>query len=421
MSIHEQFSPLISFRQAAYECLDQAHDALFELCDAVMLTPSANSFAELSLCPAFRRRWPRVYEALENGRMDGPGLLRLYVSLMPSVDRPLLVGDHTPWPRLSARTLRDRTYVHQATKIRGNKPITIGYDYSTLAWIPPDEGGWALPLLHERIGSRETPIEQGARQLRCACAQMEQRPISVWDFLNATADIDADKLLRVRPNRCLYGPPPPYGGRGRPPVHGDKFELADPATWSEPRPRWAGTDAKLGPVEIQLWKGLHFKKAAPQPVVLIRIERVEAQDTRRDPQVVWLAWVGQPPPPLEIWWRLYLRRWPIEPWYHLAKSRLYWTLPRLKTPEQSQRWSDLMPLLTWPLWVARPLITDTPLPWQKPQGHPTPQRVLQGMGGLLTQIGTPARRPKPHGKSPGWPQGRPRQRAERYPVIKKSA
>jgi hypothetical protein len=204
-------------------------------------------------------------------------------------------------------------------------------------------------------------------------------------------------------------------------VHGDKFKLADSATWSKPMETLTDTDEKLGPVHIQLWKELHFKKAAPHPLILIRIERMEAKDTRRDPQVVWLAWVGESPPPLEKWWRLYLRRWLIEPWYHLAKSRLYWTLPRLKTPEQSQTWSDLMPLLTWQLWVARPLVTDNPLPWQKPQEHPTPQRVLQGMGGLLTQIGTPARPPKPRGKAPGWPQGKPRKPATRYRVVKKAA
>ena len=172
---------------------------------------------------------------------------------------------------------------------------------------------------------------------------------------------------------------------------------------------------------VHRWDDLHFKKAASHPLTLIRIERLEAKDTRRDPQVIWLAWAGPPPPPLEQWWHLYGRRGPIEPWYHLAKSRLYWTLPRLKTPEQNQRWSDLMPLLTWQLWLARPLITDTPLPWQNPQPHPTPQRVLQGMGALLTQIGTPTRRPKPRGKSPGWPKGRPRAPAPRYPVVKKSA
>ena len=51
MSTEEQFSNLIAFRQAAYGCLGRAEDALFELADAVLLTPSATSFAALSLCP----------------------------------------------------------------------------------------------------------------------------------------------------------------------------------------------------------------------------------------------------------------------------------------------------------------------------------------------------------------------------------
>jgi hypothetical protein len=428
MATEQQYTSFIAFRQAAYECLGPARDALFELCDAIMLTPSAQSFAELSLCPAFRRRWPSVYEALQDGRPDRRALLSLYVAQMPPLDRPLLVGDHTPWPRLSASTLRDRTFEHHPTKIRGNKPITVGHGYSTIAWRPPDEGHWVVPLLHERMPSGTTPVAHAAAQLRQVAAQLEERSLSLWDseygcaaFVKATADIPADTLMRVRPNRCLYGPPPPYRGWGRPPVHGAKFKLADPSTWPEPVETLQTTDPKWGAVTIQRWDHLHFKEAAQHRLVLLRLHRLEAKDTRRDPKDVWLAWAGEPPPPLEQWWHLYGRRVAIEPWYHLAKSRLHWTLPRLKTPEQSQCWSDLMPLVSWFLWLARPVVADTPLPWQKPQPQPTPQRVLQGMGGLLTQIGTPTRRPKPRGKSPGWPPGRLRRRATRYRVVKKSA
>ena len=110
----------------------------------------------------------------------------------------------------------------------------------------------------------------------------------------------------------------------------------------------------------------------------------------------------------------------IEHWYRFAKQRLHWTLPKVKTPEQGERWSDLMPMLSWQLWLARDIVADCPLPWQKPQENPTPGRVCQGMGGVLTQIGTPAARPKPRGKSPGWPKGRPRTRAPRHPIVKKS-
>jgi len=47
---------LIAFRQTAYECLGRAHDAMFELGDAILCSPRLNSFAELSCSPLFRRQ-----------------------------------------------------------------------------------------------------------------------------------------------------------------------------------------------------------------------------------------------------------------------------------------------------------------------------------------------------------------------------
>jgi hypothetical protein len=89
------------------------------------------------------------------------------------------------------------------------------------------------------------------------------------------------------------------------------------------------------------------------------------------------------------------------------------------TPEQGQRWSDLMPLITWELWLARPIGVDKPLPWQKKQAEMTPGRVCQGMTDIFTTIGTPAQPPKRRGNAPGWPTGKPRNRRKRYEVIKK--
>lgn len=42
------------------------------------------------------------------------------------------------------------------------------------------------------------------------------------------------------------------------------------------------------------------------------------------------------------------------------------------------------------------------------------------MGSILAVIGTPARPPKPRGKSPGWKTGQLRQRRIRYPIVKKT-
>ena|SRR6478672_5054697 len=136
---------------------------------------------------------------------------------------------------------------------------------------------------------------------------------------------------------------------------------------------------------------------------LIRVERLERNYLQKNCKPLWLAWVGEEMPNLSSIWRLYLRRFTIDQWYRFIKQRLHWTLPKLKTPKQCERWSDLMPLMTWELWLAREVVADNPLPWQKSMVKLTPGRVAQSIGGVLAAIGTPACVPKTRGKSPGWP------------------
>lgn len=98
------------------------------------------------------------------------------------------------------------------------------------------------------------------------CKQLPVRPISVWDseygcasFVLKTADIAADKLMRLRSNRCLLGAPPTYSGKGRPRLHGDNFKLNEPATWTSPAESLEVNDPQLGRVRIRLWRDLHFR------------------------------------------------------------------------------------------------------------------------------------------------------------------
>ena len=156
-------------------------------------------------------------------------------------------------------------------------------------------------------------------------------------------------------------------------------------------------------------------------MLVLRVERLDAQGNLRISKPLWLAWVGEQMPTLEEVWRFYLRRFTIDHWYRFLKQRLHWTVPKLGTPKQCERWSDLMPLMTWELWLARDIVADNPLPWQKSLDKLTPGRVAQAMGGVLAAIGTPATPPKPRGKSPGWKSGKPRTRKNRYPTVKKRA
>jgi hypothetical protein len=418
---------LIAFRQTAYTCLGRAHDALFELGDAILSSPRVTSFAELSCSPLFRRQWSSLYEALQDSRPQRRKLMRLYIEQMNSIERPILAGDHTIWARPYAVTLQERTYEHQAMML-GNRPVGVGQGWSTLAWIPQSGNSWAMPLRHERITSFESPIGKAAWQLRQVAQSLSTRAISLWDseygcarFVLATADIACDKLMRLRSNRCLWTAPPAYGGRGRPRVHGDKFKLNDPTTWPCPNQSLELDDPKQGRLRLSCWHELHFRTSATHPMQLILVERLDELGHRRTDKPVWLSWVGGPLPALSEIWPLYTRRFGVDHWFRFAKQRLHWTLPNLSSAKQAERWSELMPLLSWQLWLARELVKDTPLPWQKPQTltQLTPGRVAQSMAAILTQLGTPAQVPKVRGNSPGWPKGQLRTPRVRAPIVKK--
>lgn len=77
--------------------------------------------------------------------------MQLYIEQMPIEEQIVLAGDHTAWSRPEAVILQERTTEHYTTGIGGNRPITQGQGYSTIAWIPETQGSWALPLRHERL------------------------------------------------------------------------------------------------------------------------------------------------------------------------------------------------------------------------------------------------------------------------------
>ena len=89
------FAKLQQFRQTVYGCLGKAKDAVFELMDAVLVSPSVSSLVSLSLSPVFRRQWPSVYAALRDGRPPRSKLMKLYLEQIPTNTQPFLAGDHT--------------------------------------------------------------------------------------------------------------------------------------------------------------------------------------------------------------------------------------------------------------------------------------------------------------------------------------
>lgn len=427
-STNQHLNRLRDFRQAIYQQgLTRRRDAQFQLLDALLLSGPVKSFPELTLSPAFSRRWCSAYAALEDGQQDTAWLQDYLCQQAPQQGVQVFALDGTAWPRPQAQTLPDRQYLYSPTQAIGDPSIVVGHPYSILAWVAEAGGSWALPVAVQRITSAQDALTVGSDQVKRLCRHRQGATGTVivadgkygnQHFLRPLREQPCGVLVRLRQDRVLYRPPPPYGGRGRPRQHGARFAFRESASWGEPAQRLHLTDPKWGQVDLRYWANLHARGAADTPFGVLRIQ--VHLERAQPPGALWLGWQG-PAWSAELLWRCYQQRWVIEPSIRWRKEQLHWRLPRFWDTGACERWSNLVTVAQWLLYLARPLVQDRPLPWQKAQSHLTPGRVRQGFGVLFAQFGTPAAAGKPRGKPPGWPKGRVRKRPARYPVVKKRA
>ncbi len=422
---------LHEFRHEVYGCFTRASDALFNTVDALLTETQAHSFPELSLSPCFERRWCSLYEAFEDGRIDQERLRRVFVQylLRPAAGQRVWLGiDATSIQRPESQTSPDRTVVYVPNLPESSKPISYGWQFSTVVVLPEHPSSWTAVLDQQRIGSEQTSVQVAATQLRQLAPLVEGRPIVTTDrwyscapFLLATEGLPFDKLLRLKRKRVLYrAAPAPTGKRGAPRKDGERFQCGDPSTYGQAAGEWQGSDAKGRPVEITWWTGLHLSKARHIEVTVIRVVRPCASGKKRDPRESWFLWDGSAEVSLPEVALDYRRRFSQEHGYRFEKQALLWAQPRLRTPAQFERWSQIVAIVHNLLLLARPLVQAVLRPWEARQRDASPQQVRRAMAKIVAQLGTPAPPPKPRGKSPGRQKGAVVQPARRYAVVYKS-
>lgn len=422
---------LAAFRQELYATFTRAADALFEVADALLTAAQPRSFVELSQAPSAQRRWPSFYAALTDGRIDRAALRRLFARHLPRPapgERLLLGLDTSPIHRPEAPTCADRTLVYAPNAPAGARPVLPGWSCSTLVALPAPVSSWTYVLDNQRVPSSATATTIGAEQLTAALPLLPERPVLVADghygtaaWALATAALPCDQLLRAKRTAVLYRPAPPRTGkRGRPRLDGARFQGSAPATHGEPDAQWAGTDARGQALSVACWANLHLKRCRAVPIVAVRIVRAGAAGTKRDPRESWFWWLGGPLPPLAALPAYYARRFGIEHGYKFDKQALLWDAPRVRTPERFARWTDVVAAGHNQLVLARPLAAAAARPWDARHRPASPQQVRRAMGPILAQVGTPARPPRPRGKSPGRAAGAVVKRAARHPVLRKA-
>jgi hypothetical protein len=422
---------LQGFRHEVYGCFTRASDALFNTVDALLTETQAHSFPELSLSPYFQRRWCSLYEAFEDGQIDQERLHQVFARyLLPTVEgEQLWLGlDATSIERPESKTSPDRSVVYKPNLPQSSKPISYGWQFSTVVVLPEQPSSWTPVLAQHRIRSDQTSVAVAAAQLRELAPLLNGRPIVATDrwyscapFLLATEGLPFDKLLRLKRQRVLYRPAPaPTGKRGAPRKDGERFQCGTPSTYGQADGSWQGSDATGQAVEVTWWTRLHLPKARYIEVTVIRVLRHGATDRPRDPRESWFLWEGISNTCLPEVALGYRRRYSHEHGYRFEKQALLWTEPRLRTPAQFERWSQLVAIVHNQLVLARPHVQAALRPWETSQRPASPQQVRRAMAKFVVQLGTPAQPPKPRGKSPGRPKGAHVRRAPRYPVVHKS-
>ncbi len=428
-------APLARFRAELYQtALGLRRDALFELLDAVLTGERAASLVRHSLAPGFRRGWASVSDALSDGSLDAAALRRLFAATMPqaAVDGRLLWAlDGSIWPRPAAKTSPERTWGRWTGSGLPESGIVGSWEYQWLAAVPEPSGSWVLPLeLGRRDLAAGTATTLAIRQVRAAQAARgagAARPLLLLDShydvgALVAAELGVDLLARLACNRRFYRPPGEYGGTGRPPTHGPAFRCADPATHGDPDRTQRDEDARYGAVTIDVWTRLHTQQAAAVELTVLRVTLARLPRREEPPKPLWLVWHGpELPADLRQVWGWYQRRFAVEHAFRFLKQDLGWTLPRVRTPQRADRWSWLLATALWQLWLGRDLVADARLPWERPvaPGAFSPGRVRRALGALLATLGTPAKPPRPRGKSPGRQVGQCPGPAPRCPVLRR--
>jgi hypothetical protein len=389
----ENLTLLTSFRRDLYGCFERWGDALFELCDATLCAPQrVGSVPSLSLEPVFRRSHGSLYKALADGSIDTDRLRRLLVASRPARWPAVFAVDASTWDRCDAETSPDRGFHYSASKHSAGQPIVAGWSYQWITQLDWAPDSWTAPVDARRITPYEdattATIDQVRRLVGLLSPDDGPAPLFVFDagydpiaIGHELADTRAQTLTRISSARVFHPDPPPRPDPtvGRPRRHGPRFALSEPATWTEPDAVLHTTDPRYGHIAVTAWSGLHPKLHGrgrwaghdQPPIIAGTVIRVEVEHlpkpTARAKKTLWLWWTGPGEVDLDVCWRAYLRRFDIEHTFRFAKGTLGWTTPAVCTPEQADRWTWLVIAAYTQLRLARGLVADTRLPWERPR------------------------------------------------------
>lgn len=459
------------FRNRLFQLFDYRAGATMDLIDALAATATTDSVVKLSLSSLFARTYSSLTDVLsslfrtnlktpptdEEKQTQAFKVTQLLAercapgALESEKDPVLFAIDCTANSRIYANKVDDRTNVHAPNHVPGQKPITIGHEYSVLVHLPnrPEDRDlhWVVPLSVRRVRSDQSGPQVGLMQLEEIVNRTDFKAhfcISVTDAAYSTKDwvIGIDKwphvvqIARVRSNRKFFRLPVPNSQtrRGRPQEYGEELVLQEP---SEPDLEEVTTmitrKGREYQVLLQRWndvvmQGSKTERTHEHPFDLLKVTVMDEKGKPVYRRPLWVIIVGARRRAVcsKDAHIAYGRRYDIEHFFRFGKQRLQLVNSQTCKTHHEENWHWIGVLAYNMLYHARSLASAVPYPWEKKKiqvlnSIERPSQVQRDYGRIIREIGTPAPAPKPRGKSPGRQLGQKSGERPDCPVIRKSA
>src|SRR5262249_24047101 len=158
------------------------------------------------------------YEALEDGKIDVARLRQAGVAALLAEkgeeEAICIAVDTSAIERPDSQTSEDRGIVHVPNLPQADKPISVGWTFSTVVLFPETPSSWAPILDQSRVPTNSTPIQVAIEQLKALRPLLGKRSVTVLadraygtvEFLRACRDLGYRVLVRLKSNRKLYRP-----------------------------------------------------------------------------------------------------------------------------------------------------------------------------------------------------------------------
>lgn len=470
---------LQNFRNKLFDLFVYRADSTMDLIDAIAGQTVKESAVKISLCNLFRRKYSSITDVVDNmfrrkantnptpdeinnDQIKITGLISEQCPDLVKRSFCLFAVDCSSTARIYSCKMEDRGFVHAPTKIPGQKPITVGHQYSTLVYLPerpePSEPHWVIPLSTIRVKSEETGTLIGIKQMIQTARQERFKDElcllvadSAYSHEKCATRLEQVKNLvlasRMRNNRKfhlkLFNSTEPRK-RGRPRIYGESWALNAPGECEESIiVEHVTTSGGIYKMKIERWsdrldhgenkQSINGKgedvdhKVAPIIFDAIRVTilRPNGQPMYKKPLWIMVSGERRREISIEDIARSYLQRYDIEHFFRFAKQQLL--LTNFQTPDvrHEENWWWLSVMSYAMLYLSRIIGDHIRNPWEKKQERKTgqtrtPTQVQRSYEGIIRQIGTPACDPKPRGKSLGRAESTKIPKRKDCPIVKKA-